>query len=87
LYKYLSFTYSEVGSNFVPGTFGFLEGYMASTGNSQSSIIIGKLKDDLKAYSGIPYLFVSAGSGGGPGFMYLNWIIATYGVPYVTSIS
>jgi len=36
---------------------------------------------------GIPYLFVSAGSGGGSGFMYLNWIIVTYGVPYVVSVS
>ena len=32
-------------------------------------------------------LFVSAGSGGGSGFMYLDWIIVTYGVPYVASVS
>jgi len=32
-------------------------------------------------------LFVSSGSGGGPGFMYLDWIIVTYGVPYVVSVS
>ncbi len=60
---------------------------MASIGNSQSNIIIDDLKNDLGVYSGIPYLFVSAGSGGGPGFMYLNWIIVTYGAPYVISIS
>jgi hypothetical protein len=60
---------------------------MGSIGNSQSNIIIGELKDDLKVYSGIPYLFVSAGSGGGSGFMYINWIIVTYGVPYVISLS
>jgi len=34
-----------------------------------------------------PYLFVSAGSGAGAGFMYLDWIIVTYGVPYVVNIS
>jgi hypothetical protein len=38
-------------------------------------------------YFGIPYSFVSAGSGGGPGFMYLNWIIVTYGVPYIVDVS
>jgi len=38
-------------------------------------------------YGGIPYLFVSAGSGGGSGFMYLNWITVTYGIPYVVNIS
>jgi len=34
-----------------------------------------------------PYLFISAGSGGGSGFMYLDWVIVTYGVPYVVSVS
>ena len=38
-------------------------------------------------YGGTPYLFVSAGSGGGSGFMYLNWIIVTYGIPYIVNIS
>jgi hypothetical protein len=60
---------------------------MGSIGNSQSNIIIDELKDDLKVYSGIPYLFVSAGSGGGSGYMYLDWIIVTYGVLYVISLS
>jgi len=45
------------------------------------------LQDDASVYYGTPYLFVSAGSGGGSGFMYLNWIIVTYGVPYVVSVS
>jgi hypothetical protein len=87
LYRYLQFTYSEVDSNFVPGTFGSFEKYTGSIGNSQSNIIIDELNDDLSAYFGTPYLFISAGSGGGPGFMYLNWIIVTHGVPYVLSIS
>jgi hypothetical protein len=87
LNKYRPFTYDDVNSNFIPGTFGFKEGYMGSIGNSQSNIIIDELKDDLKVYSGIPYLFVSAGSGGGSGFIYLDWIIVTYGVPYVISLS
>jgi len=38
-------------------------------------------------YAGNPYLFISAGSGGGSGFMYLNWIIVTCGVPYIISVS
>jgi hypothetical protein len=87
LYGYPSFTYSEVDSNFVPGTFGYYEGYTGSISNSQSNIFIDKLKNDLKVYFGTPYLFLSAGSGDGPGFIYLNWVIVTYGVPYVVNVS
>ena len=87
MYDYLFFTYSEVDSNFVPGTFGYNEGYTGSISNLQSNIFIDKLKNDLKVYFGTPYLFISTGSGDGPGFMYLNWIIVTYGVPYIINIS
>jgi hypothetical protein len=38
-------------------------------------------------YSETPYLFISAGSGGGSGYMYLDWAIVTYGVLYVVSVS
>jgi len=81
LYKYQQFTPNDTDGNFVPGTFGYKE-YL-----SQYSITIGPLQDDASMYSGTPYLFVSAGSGGGSGFMYLNWIIVTYGVPYIISVS
>jgi len=87
LYKYLPFISNNTDSNFVFGTFGYDEEYTGSIGNSQSNILIDKLKDDLKVYVGIPYLFISAGSGGDPGFMYLDWVIVTYGVPYVISVS
>jgi len=87
LSKYLAFTFSDVNNNFIPGTFGYAEGYTGSIGNSQASITIHKLQDDLNVYFGTPYLFVSAGSGDGSGFMYLNWVIVTYGVPYVISLS
>ena len=50
------------------------------------TLIIHYLQDDASVYVGTPYLFVSAGSGGGSGFMYLDWIIVTYGVPYVVSV-
>ncbi|MCQ4336797.1 MAG: hypothetical protein NO130_05355 [Sulfolobales archaeon] len=76
----------NINSNFISGTFGYLERY-SSRGNSQSNIIIKELKDELSEYYGQPYLFISTGSGGGSGFMYLNWIIVTYGVPYVVSVS
>jgi len=78
LYRYYDFTPNDINGNFVPGTFGFKEEY---------NIIIHNLQDDASMYSGTPYLFVSAGSGGGSGFMYLDWIIVTYGVPYVISVS
>jgi len=80
LNKYDKFNYSDVNSNFVPGTFGYEEAYNAS-------FYINYLQDDESVYSGTPYLFVSAGSGAGSGFMYLDWIIVTYGVPYVESVS
>jgi len=82
LYRYYKFypTSQYINNNFVPGTFGYEEAY--------NTFYINYLQDDVNAYaSGNPYLFVSAGSGGGSGFMYLDWIIVTYGVPYVISIS
>jgi len=83
LYNYNRFTYSDVNSNFVPGTFGYDEEY----NNSEETFYINYLTDNLDNYMETPYLFISAGSGGGSGFMYLDWIIVTYGVPYVVSIS
>jgi hypothetical protein len=81
-YSYFYSTSQYINSNFVPGTFGYEEEY---SGYSQS-LTINYLQDDASVYAGTPYLFVSAGSGGGSGFMYLNWIIVTYGVPYVVSV-
>jgi len=86
LYNYYYFTPNDTNSNFIPGTFGYYEGYTGSIGNSESNIIIHRLQDDLNVYSGTPYLFVSAGSGGGSGFIYLDWIIVTYGVPYIINV-
>jgi hypothetical protein len=79
LYRYLPFTYSSTNDNFVLGTFGSEEYYSSPL----QSLTINYLQDDANIYVGTPYLFMSAGSGGGSGFMYLNWIIVTYGVPYV----
>jgi len=86
LYQYFTFTYRDVNSNFIPGTFGYNEQYNDQS-NPSNSITIDYLQDDANYYDGIPYLFISAGSGGGSGFMYLDWIIVTYGVPYVASVS
>jgi len=86
LYNYFGFTSSYVDANFVPGTFGFKEKYYNSLSQSQS-ITIHTLQDNISVYIGTPYLFISAGSGGGSGFMYLDWVIVTYGVPYVLSVS
>ena len=83
LYGYSQFTYGNVNSNFINGTFGYQEGY-----NSLSqSLYISYLQDYANYYDENPYLFISAGSGGGSGFMYLDWVIVTYGVPYVVSVS
>ena len=83
MYKYSLFAYGDVNNNFVPGTFGYDEAYNT---NSQS-FYINYLQDNVTVYNGNPYLFISAGSGGGSGFMYLDWVIVTYGVPYVVSVS
>jgi len=83
LYHYFRFTYGDVNSNFINGTFGYQEQY----NDESNSITIGPLQDEASVYSGTPYLFISAGSGGGSGFMYLDWIIVTYGVPYIVNVS
>jgi len=46
-----------------------------------------RIRFHVHVYVGTPYLFISAGSGGGSGFMYLDWVIVTYGVPYVVNVS
>jgi hypothetical protein len=83
LYNYARFTSSDVNDNFIAGTFGYDEEY----NKIGERFFISSLTDSINNYIGTPYLFVSAGSGGGSGFMYLNWIIVTYGVPYVLNIS
>ena len=83
MYHYSGFTSSDVDANFIPGTFGYEETYNTLS----QSFYINYLQDDASVYAGTPYLFVSAGSGGGSGFMYLDWVIVTYGVPYVISVS
>jgi len=88
LNKYQPFTSDDANNyNFIIGTFGYQEQYNDQS-NPSNSITINYLQDNLNAYAtGNPYLFVSAGSGGGSGFMYLDWVIVTYGVPYVVSVS
>ena len=86
LNRYWPFTFGDINNNFIPGTFGYQEEY-ENLGNSPPWFIINHLQNNLYVYYGQPYLFVSAGSGGGSGFMYLNWIIVTYGVPYIISVS
>jgi hypothetical protein len=84
---YTEFTSSDVNNNFVPGTFEYDEEYNSQGSNLGNSITINYLQDDANYYDGTPYLFISAGSGGGSGYMYLDWVIVTYGVPYVASVS
>jgi hypothetical protein len=86
LNNYQQFTYGDVKNNFIPGTFGYYEEYNDQS-NPSNSITINYLQDDASMYSGTPYLFISVGSGGGSGYMYLDWVIVTYGVPYVVIIS
>ena len=89
LYRYSKFypTSQYINSDFIPGTFGYYEGNSPSLNNQGSQITVNYLQDDASVYDGNPYLFISAGSGGGSGYMYLDWIIVTYGVPYIISIS
>ncbi|MFP3299191.1 MAG: hypothetical protein RXO22_08975 [Thermocladium sp.] len=83
LNRYFPFTYNSTNGNFVLGTFGSEEYYSSSL----QSLTINYLQDYAGVYNGNPYLFISAGSGGGSGFMYLDWIIVTYGIPYVINVS
>ena len=79
LNKYPSFSPENLGPGFINGTFGYQELY----GNAPP---ISFMLADAQYYQGQPYLFISAGSGGGNGFMYLNWIIATFGIPYEKTV-
>jgi hypothetical protein len=83
LNEYRYFTPDYVNAFFILGTFGYAEEYSS---NSGESLRVKYLVDSSSNYIGIPCLFVSTGSGGGSGFMYLNWIIVTYGVPYVVNV-
>jgi hypothetical protein len=85
LNNYRRFASNGVNKNFINGTFGSLEEYN-SLSQSQP-FIIHPLQDNENLYNGNSYLFISAGSGGGSGFMYLDWVVVTYGVPYVVSVS
>jgi hypothetical protein len=75
LINYYRFTYGNVNNNFINGTFGYDEEYYNNNGEK---FRVHHLVDSATVYMGIPYLFVSAGSGGGSGFMYLDWVIITY---------
>jgi len=83
LNNYRQFNSNDINSNFIPGTFGYFEEY----NNNGERFFIDSLTDSINNYIEAPCLFVSTGSGGGPGYMYLNWIIVTYGVPYVINVS
>ncbi|MDT7901409.1 MAG: hypothetical protein RRE78_05860, partial [Acidianus sp.] len=73
LNNYNGFNSNDVNNNFVPGTFGYDEEYNGQRSNLGNGITINYLKDNAKVYSGVPCLFISAGSGGGSGYMYLDW--------------
>ncbi len=83
LKNYQYFSPNDVDNNFINGTFGYAEKY----NNIGKRFGVNYLADFINNYIGMPYLFVSTGSGRGSGFMYLNRIIVTYGVPYVISVS
>ena len=64
----------------INGTFGYNERY-------NNEYTISYLIENESNYQGNPYLFISAGSGVGSGYMYLDWVISTFGVPYVVTVS
>ena len=78
LYPSAGISSSNLPKEFINGTFGYTEAY------GEEGIYY--LIDSINNYVKQPYLFISTGSGGGNGFMYLNWIIATFGVPYKITV-
>jgi len=87
LNEHSNFTPNETSSNFDPELLVIMKNILPVQVIRNLTLIIHYLQDDASVYVGTPYLFVSAGSGGGSGFMYLDWVIVTYGVPYVMSVS
>ena len=64
---------------FVNGTFGYYEEV-----DSLPPVLALQVLESI--YEGQPYLYIAAGSGNPAGYMYLDWAIATFGVPYVVTV-
>ncbi|ADN49965.1 hypothetical protein [Vulcanisaeta distributa] len=79
---YNTIDYNSLKSEFINGTFGYNERYYSFVIGQENTINEPPLVEEIANYIDTPYLFISTGSGGGDGYMYLNWIIATFGVPY-----
>ena len=73
-------TLASLPIEFINGTFGYQEYYP----EVQQPIIY--IIGNLNNYQGQLYLFISTGSGGGNGYMYLDWILVTFGIPYEIEI-
>jgi hypothetical protein len=87
LNEHSNFTPNETSSNFDPELLVIMKNILPVQVIRNLTLIIHYLQDEASVYVRTPCLFISAGSGGGSGFMYLDWIIVTYGVPYIISIS
>ncbi len=73
--------YQEINlqNGFIDGTFGYKENY-------PNAPTIEPLIENITNYLNQPYIFIASGSGGGFGYMYLDWVIATFGVPYELTV-
>ena len=69
---------NNLPAEFINGTFGYREKY-ENIPSINYLIISGN-------YYQQPYLFISTGSGGGNGYMYLDWVFVTFGVPYEVTV-
>ena len=76
--KYLIFS-NSLPNGFINGTLGYQEVY-------ENIGPVSYLTSNVNQYMFEPYLYISAGSGGGSGYMYLNWIVVTFGVPYEVAV-
>ncbi|MGC9080007.1 MAG: hypothetical protein ACP5G1_04685, partial [Nanopusillaceae archaeon] len=75
---YLKISGNEI--SFIKGTFGYRDTIGGSIEEDPIVSNITYYQQDK------PFIFISAGSGGEKGILYLNWIIVTFGFPYVIEI-
>ena len=78
LYPSSGISSSNLPKEFINGTFEYTEAYGGAG--------IYYLIDPINNYVEQPCLFISTGSGGGNGYMYLDWIITTFRVPYEVAV-
>ncbi|BBL45219.1 hypothetical protein MJ1_0040 [Nanobdella aerobiophila] len=67
---------NSLPNGFISGTFGYME-YCQGVYNRYIDNLV------INNFGNQPFIYFSAGDGGGTSYIYLDWLISSFGVPYV----